>query len=877
MRGPRLISLLIALGASPAVAQDPLPEVMLLLDSSSAMSGDVSVPGAYRALTCEAANRETPREDSYPRSRLMMAQDVLTGTTRFQHWCVEHDRAFREAEHRPIREDGDRSHYRAMCCDSFSGEICRGWRPCGNDHARSGASDDRARALIGRGLDDEGLIHRQRTRIKFGLMTMDTEPYHGSGADGHYSLGERLDVGGVVANVAGDGSPRDLVLDNDGNVVARGLRRINLGARRQSAPSGGLVPGSRGTLTNANQRIPEDEPEAVRQHSQYVMERVRSVVPFGHATTSAMLADLIGYYEGQQVNDNFNACRKRFAVLLTSGTEAQFYGGQRCANDAACGEGGVCVESATLELGNPCGGEGDCGARKVCLPHLDLGSFCGTRTNVCRYSAGYPYPPAAQAAGQLFQMGVPVFVVGLGVDEAQNAYAQAIARQGSPNLGERANAPGYFRARNAADVANALDRVVNAALAGLRSRARPLVLSPGPAELEFYDDQDRDDRVLQWRFTTFSEIPGSGDRARYGRVRNAERGCRQGEDQSRAVELAAIRFDDVLARRRGERRLTSRNPISRGVVALTGAEGSLFDEQARLRDNGDEAEARDLFRAPRGDGAGVDLLRVAARTLQGHFGDRGLPNGANGEPGERQLGEILDGDMVAIGPPNLAVRSPAYQAFQNEFGDRATLVAVGARDGLIHVFRAVDGREVMTFLPRLAWRKVREGSFQADGPLAARDIAECRSLGEGSQACPAEAAQVNFRTMLVGGTGAGGPNLFGIDVTRISDDFTELGEEEPEFVVADQFGDESDRPYAWNVTDRTVGDSTVQVEKLGPAVSRPVLTHVRENDEVKGAVIVGCGDDPERGNQELSNRPVAACWSSRRAPGGSSPRSATTR
>ena len=219
------------------------------------------------------------------------------------------------------------------------------------------------------------------------------------------------------------------------------------------------------------------------------------------------------------------------------------------------------------------------------------------------------------------------------------------------------------------------------------------------------------------------------------------------------------------------------------------------------------------------------------------------------------MGEILDGDMVAIGPPSLAVRSPAYQAFQNEFGDRATLVAVGARDGLVHVFRAVDGREVMTFLPRLAWRKVRDGSFQTDGPLAARDIAECRSLGEGSQACPAEAAQVNFRTMLVGGTGAGGPNLFGIDVTRISDDFTELGEDEPAFVVAEQFGDDSNRPYVWNVTDRTVGDSTVQVEKLGSAVSRPALTHVRENDEVKGAVVVGCGDDPERGNQELSDRP----------------------
>ena len=48
----------------------------------------------------------------------------------------------------------------------------------------------------------------------------------------------------------------------------------------------------------------------------------------------------------------------------------------------------------------------------------------------------------------------------------------------------------------------------------------------------------------------------------------------------------------------------------------------------------------------------------------------------------------------------------------------------------------------------------------------ARDMAVCRSLGDGREGCPADAQATEFRTFVVGGVGDSGSNLFGIDITE---------------------------------------------------------------------------------------------------------------
>ncbi len=858
-----------ALLAAPALADVP-PEVMLLIDTSSAMSGDVDLNGAYRPLTCEPVGADEPdAARSYPRSRLMVTQDVLTGTTRFKHWCVEHTPEFRaqgdavgNGRH-SLGADGLFSHYRAMCCETINNGNCTAWRACGRDSGDDGGANDAVSRTVGVALGTAGVVHRLLHRIKFGVLTMDTHPNRATDANGHYSYGtDDYPVPAPISGTVGGATARNLAPGAAGN------NNPGLGARSAGAPFGTQVQGNRGVMNagvvDALEPVPDDEPELIRQHNRYVMDRIRSIVPFGAAAPSAMLDDLRYYYLKQSQTDDAFACRKRIAVMVASGPEGQLYGGQACVDDNACGEGGACVDTATLaDPLRACSADRDCAAGDVCRPHLTPTGpalLCGTPVKACRYHSGYPYPAAADAAQALYESGVPVYVIGVGLsanpDDPFRKAAYDIAVKGSPELGPEADQPGFFQVNSADEMAVAFDRITNAALAGFVSRGQPLVLSPGPRELEYYEDNNRRDKIVQYRFTTFSEIPGSGDSAHYGRIRMAERGCRE-DDKRQTTEVGAIRYDAVLARRAADRRTVSRQPILRAPFAVNGSNDTLFDGIGDLRRPADEQLARDLLRAPLGDAVNgvlpVDKMVVAGRALSGYFGDRGLPNGLNGAVGTRQLGEIVNGNMVAITPPNKAVVSPAYDRFAERNRDRPVLVAVGARDGLVHLYRAVDGEEVMNFMPRFAWRQMRNGHFDADGPLVADDVADCRAIANGVDECPSEPNAVKFRTLMVGGTGASAPNIFALDMTNLSGQFVEPDGQLADFAVADQFGGDLGRPFLWDVTDDTVNDSSTVVPKLGLAVSKPAITHVREDDQIHAAVIVGCGNDPDANGAERSN------------------------
>ena len=57
------------------------------------------------------------------------------------------------------------------------------------------------------------------------------------------------------------------------------------------------------------------------------------------------------------------------------------------------------------------------------------------------------------------------------------------------------------------------------------------------------------------------------------------------------------------------------------------------------------------------------------------------------------------------------------------------------------------------------------GNLNANGPLATRHMLMCRTLGEGTEECPAEGENAVFRTIVAGGIGQGGDNLLAIDMT----------------------------------------------------------------------------------------------------------------
>ena len=430
----------------------------------------------------------------------------------------------------------------------------------------------------------------------------------------------------------------------------------------------------------------------------------------------------------------------------------------------------------------------------------------------------------------------------------------------------------FAHAQSAADIRVAIGKLARSSTAGRQARSRPLVVSATAAD---YCDNGfpcaiEDNDVLQWRINAYTEvINGTG----YGRVDATELSCddaladaqRPGVPQPRARPVA---YDEAL-RLRGDRprRSFAVRPDRAAPVVLTGGALPVFHDNGAVlwaeRDvlaqfldvprqeidddvNGDFAlgNAADADLDPNDvdlDGVAVDdipadprRVRAAGLLVNGHFGARGLGDGAR-----RQLGAMLTSDLVALRAPALGLNDPGYIAYRNAEEQRKTLIAAGARDGLLHIFRASDGVEVLNFMPRDAWGDITNTEAPVDGPLNVADIVPCRALnGGGNAACP---DQLNFEPWLFGGVGREGASLFGV---RLS--------------AARALTAEVDRPLdveqdirpdgVWDVGAADLANPGLEDLTIGSANSRPAVTHVRDGNVVRAALIVGCGKGPDGGS-----------------------------
>lgn len=832
MRTTNLAALLaVGLLAAPDVAgaQDAVkPEIMLLVDTSQSMEW---LEGADNPPACALppANLPAARPGNLGRmvrSRIMTAKEVLAGTFLHEPWCTIDDR--QSHMFGPgVRIRGTNMtaipHYRTMCCvggaPADPNAPCAQYRPCGNDHGKAPPAPNDATDLgIGTAFGDDGLIYQHRRDIKFGLMTFDTHPSPDAVIAGHFSFptgGDNAVVAANVANAAGAVSVEAVASSDRINADAKGVANPNLGIRNIDAPFGPLIPSARGMLGLPRRLVAEDM-GAVEAHNLYVMDQIRRLVPVGFTPIAPMLNDAVTYYS--MVRDPANVeydpavdCRRRVAVLVTDGKPTDYYGGQACGAGGVCADGGRCVNR--------------------------------NGANICVYPEGFPYRTSEEYAAQLHDRGVPLFVIGFNIDAEGRDKARAIAAAGSPGLGPD-NGPGFFLANDRIALRDALVRVTNAALAGTRTRTPPLVITPAAGDLV------PGQNVKQYRLSAFTEVPGARDAFKYGRIERRTLGCPAQLDpqaQGALEDLGSVRFEEALAALApdAERRVVSRKLDRSSNFVVAGGDQPMFDEDGDLGGGVAENLARLMTSAnlndPLAGPAPEDPLLRVGKLFNGFFGTRGLPDGVEGAVGDRQLGAIMDGQMVAIQPPALGIEDPAYVAYEQRLRQRPTLVAVGANDGMVHFFRARDGREVFNFVPRTAWAQMRDAATTGDdsivdGPLHAGDVIECRNVVGGPRACRAGLEDLQFRSLLVGGTGRGGRNLFGIDITNL-DQIVGVGNDDVPVRLNTLFDQASaDRPYTWDVTHE-------DVPKLGMTVSRPLLTHVRVNGEIRATVIAGCGDD----------------------------------
>lgn len=163
------------------------------------------------------------------------------------------------------------------------------------------------------------------------------------------------------------------------------------------------------------------------------------------------------------------------------------------------------------------------------------------------------------------------------------------------------------------------------------------------------------------------------------------------------------------------------------------------------------------------------------------------------------LGDIIHSQPVYVAGPNAAITSDGYAAWAIANAARAPRVYVGANDGMLHVFDAThntetSGKEVYAYIPsiiigeldRLAGRPYEHHYF-VDGQLSVADVYIDKTGGSSK----------SWRSVLVGGLGAGGKGWYALDVTN-----PDLGDEDANTVAA------ADDKVLWEVdaNNNTYGD-----------------------------------------------------------------------
>jgi type IV pilus assembly protein PilY1 len=169
----------------------------------------------------------------------------------------------------------------------------------------------------------------------------------------------------------------------------------------------------------------------------------------------------------------------------------------------------------------------------------------------------------------------------------------------------------------------------------------------------------------------------------------------------------------------------------------------------------------------------IDYFRgsVVNERPAGRFRERPSTNG--------RLGDIVNSAPVFVGPPNRSRRNRApypqgensYESFKVSKANRASRIYVAANDGMLHVFNPATGDEVFSFISDATQtgtfnNKIKElldfnytHKYLVDATPALDDMFIGRPAGSSGT------SSKSWRTVLVGGYGAGGKGLFALDVT----------------------------------------------------------------------------------------------------------------
>jgi type IV pilus assembly protein PilY1 len=156
------------------------------------------------------------------------------------------------------------------------------------------------------------------------------------------------------------------------------------------------------------------------------------------------------------------------------------------------------------------------------------------------------------------------------------------------------------------------------------------------------------------------------------------------------------------------------------------------------------------------------------------------------------LGDIVNSGVVHSGAPSTAVLSDAsYTLFRTAYASRTGAVFVGANDGMLHAFNASTGDELFGYIPSWMGPKLAALTSLTYAANHQSYVDATPTVGEVKIANSSTPSASDWKTVLVGGTGAGGRGVYALDVTdpssfsasKVMWEFTQLHDSDMGFVV----------------------------------------------------------------------------------------------
>lgn len=126
--------------------------------------------------------------------------------------------------------------------------------------------------------------------------------------------------------------------------------------------------------------------------------------------------------------------------------------------------------------------------------------------------------------------------------------------------------------------------------------------------------------------------------------------------------------------------------------------------------------------------------------------------------GRRPLGDIINGAPVYVGKPPFGYTDAGYATFSSTNASRTPVVYVGANDGMLHAFSAATGAELWAYVPTAVMNnmyKLANAGYATSHQYFVDAEPVIGDIFVGGA----------WKTILVGGLGAGGKSYYALDIT----------------------------------------------------------------------------------------------------------------